>query len=373
MARARPRRASAARAPSAASRSARSPRAGETGRRRASRRASRCRSPRPRRAPSRARARRPPPAVRPRPRCSARRRRPSSAPATPPRLAPVSRTRSTSSSPAMPRRRRWAAKSKLASGSFAGRRRAAGERELVADRGAAGKGAPAAAVEAEQDARASERAAGDAGLGRGAERRGPGTREEVGADRDRPARHRTRWMRALERVEPGGADRAPRQEQGGGRPPRARARGRKPGRRAGRPRRRGVSGGAAWDKRESGSERADRHVPRPAGQVAHGCSASRSVASRFSPMPSTCASSASERKPPCASRYSMMRWASVGPMPSTPSSCSTVAVERWMPVAAPHRARPAPAPPPAAPGCRSRERHHDLLPVLDAARRGSPP
>ena len=55
--------------------------------------------------------------------CSARRRRASRAPVMPPRLAPVRRTRSTISSPAMPLRRRWAAKSKLALGSFAGRRR----------------------------------------------------------------------------------------------------------------------------------------------------------------------------------------------------------------------------------------------------------
>ena len=60
----------------------------------------------------------------------------------------------------------------------------------------------------------------------------------------------------------------------------------------------------------------------------HGCSASRSVARRFSPMPSTCASSSIEPKPPWASRYSMIRFASVGPMPSTSSSCSGVALER---------------------------------------------
>ena len=69
------------------------------------------------------------------------------------------------------------------------------------------------------------------------------------------------------------------------------------------------------------------------------------------------ASSASEPKPPCASRYSTIRLASVGPMPSTSSSCSGVAARRGCicPAGAP---TPAPAPP--AP-----RRHHDLLAVLD--------
>ena len=161
----------------------------------------------------------------------------------------------------------------------------AGEQELVADRGAAGKGAPSAASEAQQDARAGERAAGDAGLGRGSEGRGPGTREEVGANRDRP-RVPDRGGCVVERVEPGGADRAPRQEQGGGHH-------REPGRagasQAGEQDGRGGEGerGHCLGQRESGSERACRHVPRPTGQVAHSCRASRSVASLFSPMPST--------------------------------------------------------------------------------------
>ena len=102
-------------------------------------------------------------------------------------------------------------------------------------------------------------------------------------------------------------------------------------------------------RRGAGAER----LGLPPG-AAHSCSASRSVASRFSPMPSTCASSASERKPPCASRYSMMRWASVGPMPSTPSSCSTVAVDRWMPVTARPRVAGRPRAAPARRAARRR-------------------
>ena len=60
-------------------------------------------------------------------------------------------------------------------------------------------------------------------------------------------------------------------------------------------------------------------------------------------------SSSIEPKPPWASRYSTIRSASVGPMPSTSSSCSAVAVERWIcapgVAAAPSGAEPAADPP----------------------------
>jgi hypothetical protein len=92
---------------------------------------------------------------------------------------------------------------------------AARERELVADRRPAGEPRPVPAVEAQQDARACERAAGDAGLRGRSERRDSGAREEMGAGRDRSGFvDPGRWM--VERVETRSADRTPGNEQGGG-------------------------------------------------------------------------------------------------------------------------------------------------------------
>ena len=190
-------------------------------------------------------------------------------------------------------------------GILGGKAQAAGQRELVADRGAPGKRARAAAVEAQQHSNARERAAGDAGLGRGPERRGPRASDQVCPNRDRPAVvDQARGV--VECFEAGGPDRRARQEQGG-------REDREHGRAgAGQAAEQGsgrceAERGLGWGEREPGSERADCDVPWPTRQPTHSCSASRSVASRFSPIPSTCASSASERKAPCASRYSTMR------------------------------------------------------------------
>jgi len=49
---------------------------------------------------------------------------------------------------------------------------------------------------------------------------------------------------------------------------------------------------------------------------------------RFSPIPSTSCSSSIELNPPFSVRYCTIRSASVGPIPSTSSSCSTVALPR---------------------------------------------
>ncbi len=140
----------------------------------------------------------------------------------------------------------------------------AAQRELVADRRAAGEPAPLAAVEAQQDTSARERAAGDAGLRRCAERRGPRVCEEMSADRDRSAVV-DRGRRMVERIETGGACRATREEQGG-----------RKDREPGRPgtRQAGEQGGGGR-KAERGlglrqgepdGERADRDMPRPAGE-----------------------------------------------------------------------------------------------------------
>ena len=45
-------------------------------------------------------------------------------------------------------------------------------------------------------------------------------------------------------------------------------------------------------------------------------------------MPDTSVSSSTDEKRLCSVRQSMIRWASTGPTPGSPSSCSSVAVLR---------------------------------------------
>ena len=189
-------------------------------------------------------------------------------------------------------------------GMVAGRRRVAGERELIADRRPARQrpvaGARTAAAEAQQDARAASRpvamrASADAPNAEGRTRVSRCARAAIA----RPSpigvegRSSASRRRAPNALPPSSEGRGDDREQG-------RSGERQAGEQACRCRE--AERRIDLRQRESGRERADRDVPRPSRNAAHSCRASRSVASRFSPMPSTCASSASERNPPCSSR-----------------------------------------------------------------------
>ena len=114
--------------------------------------------------------------------------------------------------------------------------------------------------------------------------------------RARARRTRHRWRRPL----------------AGGRRPRPR-----PGRRTPFPRPRRAAPPAARARR--------RRQARPLRRRPHGATRPRSASSRAGPMPETSPRSSTVWNPPCAVRQATMRAASDWPMPSSPSSCSTVA------------------------------------------------
>ena len=193
----------------------------------------------------------------------------------------------------------------------------------------------------------------------------------------------------LPRRFPGASAGNGRRPRGGGRS--RRARGARTARRA-RPAPAAATSEAAPDQRRDSARarprrrrrpRAERHVgseAAPAGgraeplrRVVHGCSASRKLSKRFSPMPSTSRSSPIERKPPCSVRYSTIRCASVGPMPSIWSSCSTVTAPEAQPSA--RRAAPGGAVPVAAAGAllAPRRRPAASAPAPAARPRAAPP
>ncbi len=238
---------------------------------------------------------------------------------------------------------------------------AAGQRELVADLERARKAAPPRGAREEAGAAQVGAAARHGDLHLGGRAKGART---GGCEQVRPQRNvlavADPVREAVDRGQPQVADQGPRRAAAPRRTRASRGARSRRGRAAiSRHRRAARATGGDSAQAEPAGEARHRDLPGPARAerergraAAHGCSASCSVAKRFSPIPSTSRSSPSDRKPPCVVRYSTIRWASVGPMPSSWSSCSTVAAPRLSlgTPAAPRTAREPGAEPGAAPG-----------------------